>query len=68
MMTNHDFYVILSSRAFQRTIKELKWKNPPISHENTVSACCLNYAFSGLILQWQNSLNQASSRTSYSAL
>lgn len=30
-MTNHGFYVVLSSTAFQTTSKELKWKNPQLA-------------------------------------
>ena len=52
-MTNHGFYVVLSSTAFQTTSKELKMEKPPISQ---MSICCLNYAFSGLILQWQETV------------
>lgn len=55
-MTNHGFYVVISSTAFQRTIKELKWENPQLAMKRKVSICCLNYAFPGLTPQWQETV------------
>lgn len=69
MMTNHGFYVVLSSTAFQRTIKELKWENLQLAMktkvEHLLPELCFPWSYSSVAT---DSLNEATTRTSYSEL